>query len=229
MIEQEYIEQMSVAGDEAELLRELERATNLRVIQPKMVSGRAQGALLTILTRMIAPQRVLEIGTFTGYSALAIAAGLESQSAELHTIEVDDELEEIAQSFFNRSRHGSKIRLHIGSALEVALRLGGQFDMVFVDGDKREYPLYWQMLMGPEPMVRRGGIILTDNVLWYGKVAESEAETTSLTAETITKNVTKTDNHTAGIAEFNRLAAADVRVENVILPLRDGLNLIRLK
>ncbi len=243
---EQYIEQYSAAEDP--LLTELDRVTNQRVIQPKMVSGRVQGAFMKLITQMFQPKLVLEIGTFTGYSALAIAAGmgdyarLESQlaseqeqglqSAELHTIEIDDELEDLVRSFFERSPHGHKIHLHIGAALEVvpclARSLGRPFDMVFIDGDKREYPDYWRMLMGDgavgkgeetangSPMVRSGGIILADNVLWYGKVAEPEA-------------VKSADRMSQGILEFNRLVAADPRVENVILPLRDGINLIRVK
>jgi caffeoyl-CoA O-methyltransferase len=235
-----YIEEFSGVGTAAEraLLRELERATNLRVIQPKMVSGCVQGAFLALVTRILHPQRVLEIGTFTGYSALSIAAGLDD-GAEIHTVEIDDELEDLARSFFDRSPHGGKIHLHIGEALEVvprlAKRLGRPFDMVFIDGDKRQYPDYFRMLMGdgggvndgsgsapapapapalvPVPMVGSGGVILTDNVLWYGKVAQGHPR----------------DPHTVGIVEFNRMVEADPRVENVILPLRDGVNLIRVK
>ena len=132
---------------EEELLHELDRATNLRVVQPRMLSGHIQGRLLEMLVRMLRPRRILEIGTFTGYSALSMAAGLE-EGGELHTIEVEDELEELAQSFFDRSPHGAKIRLHIGSALDIAPALGMEFDLVFIDGDKREYPDYYRMLMG---------------------------------------------------------------------------------
>ncbi len=124
---------------EEELLRELDRETHLRVVQPRMLSGHVQGRLLGMIVRMLRPRRVLEIGTFTGYSALAMAAGLE-EGAVLHTTEVDDELEPLARSFFDRSPHGAKIRLHIGSALDIAPTLGGTFDLVFIDGDKREYP-----------------------------------------------------------------------------------------
>ena len=132
---------------EEELLHELDRETNLRVVQPRMLSGHIQGRLLEMLVRMLRPRRILEIGTFTGYSALSMAAGLE-EGGELHTIEVEDELEELAQSFFDRSPHGAKIRLHIGSALDIAPALSMEFDLVFIDGDKREYPDYYRMLMG---------------------------------------------------------------------------------
>jgi caffeoyl-CoA O-methyltransferase len=236
-----YIEEHSLAGTEAEhvLLAELDRATNLRVIQPKMVSGPAQGAFLTLITKMVRPQLVLEIGTFTGYSALSIAAGL-SENAEIHTIEVDDELEELARSFFDRSPHAHKIHMHIGSALDVAPKLAQQlaprkFDLIYIDGDKREYPDYYRMVMGDADapaMVHSGTIILTDNVLWYGKVVEPKSDGEPETEEldtTATKRLSSKDKHTQGIIMFNQMVAADSRVENVIVPLRDGLNLIRVK
>lgn len=205
-----YIEEHSSPQDP--LLAELERQTNLRAIQPKMVSGQIQGNFLRMIAAMLRPRTVLEIGTFTGYSALALAAGL-ADEAQLHTVEIDDELEDIARSFFGRSPHGSKIRLHIGPALEIVPALGLSFDLVYIDGDKREYPDYYRMLMDT-PLVRPGSVILADNVLWYGKVAE---------------NVKDNDRMSHGILEFNRLAAADERVENVILPLRDGINMIRVR
>jgi caffeoyl-CoA O-methyltransferase len=237
-----YIEEYSQAGTEVEraLLAELDRATNLRVIQPKMVSGPAQGAFLTLIAKMLRPRLVLEIGTFTGYSALAIAAGLDDD-AEIHTIEIDDELEEIARSFFDRSPHGHKIHLHIGSALEVVPKLAERlelrkFDLIYIDGDKREYPDYYRMVMGEgsgSGMVYPGSIIFTDNVLWYGKVVEqnTEGELGTQGVETDENGIRQTrhDRHTEGIVEFNRMVVADPRVENVIVPLRDGLNLIRVK
>lgn len=209
-----YIETHTTPEDA--LLAELDRETNLSVIQPKMISGRVQGEFLKLLVAMMKPRAVLEIGTFTGYSALSMASGLDS-GAELHTIEVDDELRDLASSFFDRSPHGTKIRLHIGSALDIAPALGLTFDMVFIDGDKRQYPDYYRMLMGDGPtgpLVRSGSIILADNVLWYGKVAE---------------DVKPGDRMSHGILEFNRMVAEDGRVENVILPLRDGINMIRVK
>ena len=169
-----------------------------------------------MLVRMLRPRRVLEIGTFTGYSALCMAAGLEGE-AELHTVEVEDELEELAQSFFDRSAHGSRIRLHIGSALDIAPGLGGVFDLVFIDGDKREYPDYYRMLMGGgggKALVHSGSILIADNILWSGKVVEPVAHN---------------DRHTQALLQFNRMVLQDERVESVIVPIRDGLNLIRVK
>ncbi|MFI3259450.1 MAG: O-methyltransferase [Rikenellaceae bacterium] len=197
---------------EEALLSELDRETHLRVVQPRMLSGHIQGRLLTMMTQMMRPKRVLEIGTFTGYSALCIAAGLE-EGAELHTVEVDDELESLSSSFFERSAHSSKIFAHIGSALEVAPRLGGIFDMVFMDGDKREYPAYLSMLLDGG-LLRSSSIIIADNILWSGKVVEP---------------LQRNDRHTAALLEFNRQVVEDERLESVIIPLRDGLNLIRVR
>ncbi|MDE7304791.1 MAG: class I SAM-dependent methyltransferase [Alistipes sp.] len=209
-----YIEQHT--EPEAELLHQLDRETHQRMIAPRMLSGHVQGRLLEMLVRMLRPQRVLEIGTFTGYSALSMAAGLE-EGARLDTVEVDDELEEMAQSYFDRSPHGEKIRLHIGSALDIAPALDTEFDLVFIDGDKREYPAYYRMLMGDgggKALVHSGTILIADNILWSGKVVEP---------------VAPNDRHTQALLEFNRMAVEDPRVENVIVPIRDGLNIIRVK
>lgn len=209
-----YIHELS--SPEEALLHELDRQTNLRIMHPRMISGHIQGRLLRMIVQMLRPRSVLEIGTFTGYSALSMAAGLE-EGATIDTIEVDDELEPMAQEFFDRSEHGSKIKLHIGSALEIAPTLGKQFDLVFIDGDKREYPAYYRMLMGDdggEPLVHSGSILLADNILWYGKVVEEVAHN---------------DRQTQGILEFNRMVRDDERVESFILPVRDGLNMIRVK
>ena len=226
------------SSPEEELLHELDRQTHLQVVQPRMLSGHIQGKLLELLVRMLRPRNILEIGTFTGYSALCMAAGLEEGSvldtvevddeleemaaglegeAELHTVEVEDELEELAQRFFDRSPCGGKIRLHIGSALDIAPTLGCTFDLVFIDGDKREYPDYYRMLMGDgggKALLRSGSILIADNILWSGKVVEPVAHN---------------DRHTQALLEFNRMVREDERVESVIVPIRDGLNLIRVK
>ena len=189
---------------EEELLHELDRETNLRAVAPRMISGHIQGRLLEMLVRMLRPRRALEIGTFTGYSALSMAAGLEEE-AELHTVEVDDELEEFIRSYFDRSPHGGRIRLHIGSALDIAPKLGGEF------------PAYYRMLMGDDgskALVHSGSVLIADNILWSGKVVQPVAHN---------------DRHTQALLEFNRMVVEDARVENVIVPLRDGLNLIRVK
>ncbi len=198
------------------LLQELDRETHMREVAPRMLSGHLQGLLLKLFVRMIRPQTVLEIGTFTGYSALSMAAGL-TDGAVLHTIEVDDELQSLSQSYFDRSPHGRKIRLHIGSALDIAPTLGCRFDLVFIDGDKREYPDYYRMLMGDgggKPLIHSGSVLIADNILWSGKVLQP---------------VARNDRHTQALVEFNRMVTDDPRVENVIAPLRDGLNLIYVK
>ena len=200
------------SSPEDTLLHELDRQTHLQVINPRMISGHIQGKLLELLVKMFRPKNILEIGTFTGYSALCMAAGLEEDGV-IDTCEVDDELEPIAQSFFARSAHYHKIHHHIGSALEIAPKLGKQFDLVFIDGDKREYPAYYNMLMD-KGLVHSGSILLADNILWYGKVVQPVAHN---------------DLHTQALIEFNRMVVEDDRVESVILPLRDGINIIRVK
>ncbi len=207
---EQYVETMSSPEDA--LLRELERETYLRVINPRMISGHIQGKFMEMLVRMLRPRRILEIGTFTGYSALCMAAGLDDGGI-IDTCEIDDELEEMIRSFFDRSQHGGKIRLHIGSALEIAPTLGERYDLVFMDGDKREYAAYYNMLMD-NGLVGSGSFILADNILWYGKVVEP---------------VAKGDKQTQAIVDFNRMIRVDERVENVIIPIRDGINLIRVK
>lgn len=202
----------NLSSPEDALLSELDRESNLTVVQHKMVSGHVQGKFLTMLTRMLRPRRVLEIGTFTGYATLCFAEGLPDDGI-VDTIEIEDELERIQSDFFARSPHGYKIRRHIGSALEIGPTLGESYDLVFIDGDKREYPEYYKMLMECG-LVHSGSYILADNILWYGKV----------TAEVV-KN---SDRQTLGILEFNQIVHDDHRVENVIVPLRDGINLIRV-
>ena len=204
-----YIEKMSSPEDA--LLHELERETYLRVLNPRMISGHIQGKLLEMIVRMIRPQRILEIGTFTGYSALSMAAGL-PDGGVIDTCEVDDELEMMILDFFSRSKYADRLNLHIGSALEIVPQIGEVYDMVFIDGDKREYLAYYNMLF-ENNLVKSGSWILADNILWYGKVVEP---------------VTKGDKQTQAIIDFNAAIAADSRVENVILPIRDGINLIRV-
>ena len=202
----------NLSSNEDPLLAELEAESNMRVVQPQMVSGHVQGLFLQMLTRMISPRKVLEIGTFTGYATLCFAAGLPDDGV-VDTVEIEEELEGIQSEFFVRSPYGHKIRRHTGSALEIVPTLGECYDLVFLDGDKREYPDYYKMLMD-NGLVRSGSYILADNILWYGKV----------TAE----NIKSSDLQTRGIVEFNRMVHDDPRVENVIIPLRDGINLIRV-
>ena len=200
-------------SQEEPVLAELDRQTHLRMIQPRMLSGHWQGALLEMFVRMVDPLYVLELGTFTGYSAIAMARGLSRQGAELHTVEIDDELQDFAARYIERAGLRERIVQHIGPALEVVPALGRVFDLVFIDADKREYPDYYRMLM-EGGWVRSGSIILADNVLWSGKVADLPK---------------KNDRQTQGILTFNRMVRDDPRVEQVMVPLRDGLTIIRVK
>ena len=195
-------------SSEDALLAELVRYTHLHVMHPRMLSGHIQGKLLEQISWMLRPQRILEIGTFTGYSALCLASGL-SNDGLLHTIERNDELFDIASSFIQRSVHASQIKQHVGDALKIIPALEDTFDLVYIDGDKREYCDYYNAVFDK---VRSGGFILADNVLWDGKVVETPMPT---------------DAQTQGVIAFNQLIQADNRVENVLLPLRDGLLVIR--
>lgn len=194
---------------EPEYLRRLERATNLGRVNGRMCSGHVQGRLLKMLTMMLAPRRVLEMGTFTGYSALCIAEGL-PEGSTLLTVEADDEYEEdIRGAFAEAGETGVRIELRIGDALEVCSLLPeGSFDMVFIDADKRMYPEYYREA---KRLLAPGGYILADNTLWDSHVAEADRH----------------DRQTEGVREFNRLAASDPDMETVILPVRDGLSIIR--
>lgn len=196
---------------EPQLLHELDRYTHLKVLAPRMLSGHLQGTLMKMLVRMANPRKILELGTFTGYSALSMAEGLLRDDAEIHTVEIDDELEPIITKFFNQSPHRNQLHLHIGDVAEVIDSIEGDFDFVFMDANKRDYPLYYQLVM---PRLAKGGYILADNILWDGHVIEP---------------VAKNDTQTKAIIEFNNIVAADDRVEKVILPIRDGLLLIRKK
>jgi len=196
---------------EPELLHELDRYTHLKVLAPRMLSGHLQGTLMKMLVRMANPRRILEIGTFTGYSALSMAEGLLRDDAEIHTVEIDDELEPIITRFFNKSPHRSQLHLHIGDVADVLKEIDGEFDFVFMDGNKRDYPLYYELIY---PRLSQGGYILADNILWDGHVIQP---------------VSDKDAQTKAIMAFNDIVAKDDRVEKVILPIRDGLTLIRKK
>lgn len=206
-IDQYILEHIDAEGD---YLHALWRDTQLRLSYGQMASGHLQGRLLRMLIQMVRPQRVLELGTFSGYSALSMAEGLE-EGAELHTFEVFDENEDFLRQWFEGSAYADRIHLHIGDALDLVPRMDVQWDFAFVDADKREYVAYYEMLL---PRMRPGGYIVADNTLWYGRVTE-EARLS--------------DAQTRGVQAFNDLVAADPRVEKVILPLRDGLTIIRVR
>lgn len=193
---------------EEDYLNELDRETHLKVLRSRMLSGHLQGQILRMISCMIRPKSILEIGTFTGYSAICLAQGL-SDGGYLHTIEIDDELETIAQKYFLKSGMGDRIFQHIGDARKIIPTLGKQFDLVFIDADKREYPDYYRLVFDFIPV---GGFLLADNILWNGKVVEPESAQ---------------EEQTQGILEFNNLIQNDIRVRNVILPVRDGIMLVQ--
>ena len=186
-------------------LQKLYRDTWLHRLYPRMCAGHVQGRLLKMLTAMIAPTRVLELGTFSGYSAMCIAEGMD-QSGEVHTVEIDDEQADSLRELF-ATAPGARITLHIGDALAVVPSLPGGWDMVYIGANKRQYTEYFDMVL---PLVRQGGFILADNTLWDGKVATGSH-----------------DPQTLGIERFNDAVARDPRVETAIIPIRDGLTLLR--
>jgi len=193
---------------ENELLARLSRHTRAHVMAPRMLSGQMQGRFLAMISWMIRPRRVLEIGTYTGYSALCLAEGL-PDDGRLITIEQNEELETVARTYWQQSPLRTKIDLHIGSAVRIIPTLTDTFDLVFIDADKRNLSLYFDLVMD---RLRPGGFILADNVLWSGKVVE-----------TLKPN----DDDTRAVLAFNERVQHDIRVENVLLPIRDGIMLIR--
>lgn len=201
-----YVEQYT--SPESKLMKSLNRDTYLKTFYPTMLSGQVQGKFLEMVSRMIKPERILEIGTFTGYSAIAMAGGLTSDG-KLITIEVNEELEDFITDYFKKSGHSDKIELLIGDALEIVPKLKDSFDLVFIDADKEQYIDYYEAVI---PLLKKGGFILADNVIWSGKVLEDD---------------TKSDKETMGIKAFNVHIKNDDRVEQVMLSIRDGLMLIR--
>ena len=207
---------------EPEYLHRLWRATNLHLNYPRMASGHLQGRLLRMLVHMIRPSVVLEIGTFTGYSALCMASALEPD-AVLHTIEINDEQEDFTRPWLEGSPWADRIRFHIGDALVMLSDCTETFDLVFIDADKRHYVDYYRAVM---PHLRPGGFIIADNTLWDGHVVDDEALAVA-NQHSAQAMLSGKDAQTQGIIAFNDLVAADPDVERVILPLRDGLTLIR--
>lgn len=195
---------------ESDYLKALYRATHVRLLRPRMASGHLQGRMLKMFVQMIRPQTVLEIGTYSGYSALCLAEGL-PEGGMLHTYEINDEQEDFTRPWLENSPWAEKITFHIGDALEAVPQLGICFDLAFIDGDKRRYIEYYEMVL---KYLNPGGYIIADNTLWDGHVLEIPHPT---------------DKQTIGIKAFNDLVAKDSRVEKVILPLRDGLTIIRKK
>jgi predicted O-methyltransferase YrrM len=197
------------SAEENDLLKRINRETHLEVLQPRMLSGHFQGRVLSMFSKMIQPKRILEIGTYTGYSALCLAEGLTSEG-KLVTIDVNEELASRVQSYFDASSYSKQISYVISLALEVIPSLNEEWDIVFIDADKQNYIEYYEMVL---PLVKSGGYIILDNVLWSGKVADLE----------------KNDKDTVLLRKLNDIIHEDIRVEEVLLPIRDGLMIARKK
>lgn len=206
MTEKEYLDTHSSPASEA--LRWLERQTHLRTNHARMLSGPQQGRLLSLISRLAKPVNVLELGVFTGYSTICLAEGL-APGGTVHAVEINDELEDLIREGYDRAGISGKVQLHFGDAKEIIPTLDCRFDLVYIDANKREYPEYYSLVIDK---VVPGGLILADNVLWDGKILQEPMPQ---------------DAQTRGIAAFNDMVAADPRVENFILPVRDGLSIIR--
>lgn len=195
---------------EDDVLSLLDRETHLKMLRPRMLSGHLQGQFLSMICKMLKAKCVLEIGTFTGYSAISMAKAMGIDSV-VHTIDINDELETFTSKFIKLSGQEHKIMLHIGSALDIIPNLDDKFDLIFIDADKREYIEYYEAVL---PLLKDGGVIIADDVLWDGKVIQE---------------IDKNDKQTQGILAFNKYIKNDPRVENIILPIRHGLNMIMKK
>lgn len=195
--------------NEPELLARLNKETHQKILQPRMLSGHFQGRVLSILSKLIRPTNILEIGTYTGYAALCLAEGL-TENGTLDTIDNNEELFDFQRKYFDESSWAAQIHQHLGNALEIIPNLNKKFDLVFIDADKENYINYFQMIV---PMMNKGGVILSDNVLWSGKILEE---------------VKTNDKSTKILLEYNQLLKDDPRVETVLLPIRDGLTVSRV-
>lgn len=195
--------------NEPELLARLNKETHQKILQPRMLSGHFQGRVLSLLSKLISPKNILEIGTYTGYAALCLAEGLQANGT-LDTIDNNEELVDIQKKYFDQSDWSSQIHQHLGNALDIIPTLNKKFDLVFIDADKENYINYFHLIV---PLMNKGGIILSDNVLWSGKVLEE---------------VKANDKSTKILLEYNKLLKEDTRVETVLLPIRDGLTVSRI-
>ena len=195
---------------EPELLQKLTRETYQKILQPRMLSGAFQGRILSMISKLINPKNILEIGTYTGYSALCLAEGMQPDG-ELHTIDVNEELVDFQRKYFDKSDYGQQIHQHLGDATKVIPKINASFDLVFIDADKPNYVNYFHTIIGK---MNPGSIILSDNVLWSGKVLEP---------------LKPNDESTRVLLEYNKLLNDDSRIETVLLPIRDGLTISRVK
>ncbi len=194
---------------EPELLQQLNRETWSKVLQPRMLSGHYQGRVLSIISKLVHPKNILEIGTYTGYSALCLAEGMHKEGV-IHTIDINEELYDLQRKYFDKSGYGNRIFQHSGNALEIIPNLNLKFDLVFIDADKENYGNYFELVL---PKMNYGGVILSDNVLWSGKVLEP---------------VKKDDIDTPALIAYNKLLSTHPLVETILLPIRDGLTISRV-
>ncbi|MFP9099475.1 O-methyltransferase [Flavobacterium sp. RHBU_24] len=199
----------SHSENEPALLEALNRETHQKILQPRMLSGHFQGRVLSLLSKLVHPKAILEIGTFTGYATLCLAEGLQ-EGGTLDTLDNNEELYDFQRKYFDKSPWGGRITQHLGNALDIIPRLDKKFDLVFIDADKQNYPNYWNLIV---PLIHKGGIILSDNVLWSGKVLEP---------------VKDNDKSTKVLLDYNKMVKEDPRVETVLLPIRDGLTVSRV-
>lgn len=195
--------------DEPELLQQLTRETYQKILQPRMLSGHYQGRVLSMISKLVNPKNILEIGTYTGYSALCLAEGLQKKG-ELHTIDSNEELVDFQRKYFDKSEFGNQIHQHLGNALDIIPKLDNSYDLVFIDADKENYSAYFKLIID---RLNPGGIILSDNVLWSGKILNTSFK--------------KDDTATPALIAYNKLLKDDPRVETVLLPIRDGLTISR--
>ncbi|PWH81714.1 methyltransferase [Algibacter marinivivus] len=200
---------VSHSENEPELLQQLNRETYQKILQPRMLSGHYQGRVLSMISKLVNPKNILEIGTYTGYSALCLVEGMQKDGV-LHTIDVNEELLDFQRKYFDKSGYGKQIYQHLGNALDIIPTLDTTFDLVFIDADKDNYSNYFNVIINK---LNSGGIILSDNVLWSGKVLD--------------KTFKKEDISTPALIEYNKLLKEDNRVETVIFPIRDGLTISR--
>jgi len=197
-----------ITSPQSELLQALEKETYQKMVLPQMISGHYQGRFLSMISKLIAPKNILEVGTFTGFATLCLAEGL-SADALIHTIDKNDEFQTLQNKYFEKSNYRKQIKQYLGNALEIIPKMDIKFDLVFIDADKRHYPEYFEMIL---PKMQKGGLILADNVLWYGKVIDAQAK----------------DAETLAIKQYNEILFKNTNVEVLVLPLRDGVSVARV-
>ncbi len=197
-----------VTSPQSDLLLALEKETYQKMVLPQMISGHYQGRFLSMISKLVSPKNILEVGTFTGFATLCLAEGLQPDGL-IHTIDKNDEFQKLQNKYFDKSGYRNQIRQLLGDAMEIIPKMEVKFDLVFIDADKRHYPEYFEMIL---PKMNNGGLILADNVLWYGKVVDAQAK----------------DAETLAIKKYNEIVRKHPKVEVVVLPIRDGISVARV-